>query len=122
MNDVQAGITLQELKLPKTGYTVVFSPYITTGQSRELQRIILEGGSVDPETAKIGKVSVESFLKMQDRSAEFLIKEIKNKDGQREDFTLLWLSELPVEDGNLVYERVNLLTQQSTMTPEAKKK
>lgn len=122
MSDVQAEIALQELKLPKTGYTVVLAPYLTTGQSRELQRVILEGGNFDPDTGKIGKMSVDSFLKMQDKAAQFLIKEVKNKEGISQPFDFDWLSNLPIDDGNLVYEKINKLTQQSTLAQEAKKK
>jgi len=120
--DAKPNVPLTELKLPKSGDVVVMAEYLTTGQSRELQKILLQGGHFDVEEGKMKDIPVDMFLEMQDRAAELLIKQIKKQDGKTESFTTEWLYNLPVEDGNLVYERVNEITQASTLTPEEKKK
>jgi len=121
MNDAKNGIPLLEVQLPVSGYTVVIYQYLTTGESRELQKIMLEGGTFNPEAGKIENMPVDTFLKMQDKAAEFLIKEIKNKDGASQPFSFEWLYNLPVTDGNLVYDKINEITGASTLTPEGKK-
>ncbi|MHA1842393.1 MAG: hypothetical protein ACTSYW_10505 [Candidatus Heimdallarchaeota archaeon] len=110
-----------ELKLPKTGYIVVISPFLTIGQSRELQKILLGKAEIDPTTAQLKKIPVETFLEMQDKAAELLIKEIKKGD-KSQPFSKEWLSNLPVEDGNLIYDKINEITGAATLTPERKKK
>lgn len=111
-----------ELKLPKTGCIAVLRQYLTIGQSRDLQRILLSEGSFNTETNKFENFSTKTFLIMQDKAAEFLIKEYKDEKGEVKTFSQEWLSSLPVDDGSLVYEKINELTNASTLTKEAKKK
>jgi len=59
---------------------------------------------------------------MQDKAAEFLVKEIRISTGETKPFSFEWLSGLPIKDGNLVYEKVNTLVQESSLNSEDKKK
>lgn len=111
-----------ELKLPKTGCTVVLKQYLTIGQSRELQKILLSEGSFNTETNKFENFSTKTFLIMQDKAAEYLIVGYKDKAQEVKPFSVDWLSSLPVDDGNLIYEKINELMNTSTLTKEAKKK
>lgn len=111
-----------ELKLPETGYTVVINKTLTIGQSRELQKILLSGSEFNPQTAKLEKLPVDVFLKMQDRATELLIKEVRDKNGKTFPFSQEWLFNLPVRDGNLIYEEINKITGAAALTPERKKK
>jgi len=121
MSTSQNEIPLLELKLGN-GQTVFMAEYLTTGQSRELQKILIGTGSFNPEEKKMDKVPMGTFLDMQDKAAEFLIKSIKNADGVEATFTKEWLYNLPVKDGNKVYEKINLITADSQLTEEGKKK
>jgi len=111
-----------ELKLPKTGYAIVIRQYLTIGQSRDLQKILLAEGSFNTETNKFENFSTKTFLTMQDKAAEYLVKEYKDEKGIIQPFSQEWLSNLPVDDGSLIYEKINELTNASTLTKEAKKK
>lgn len=110
------------IKLPASGETVLFRPFLTTGQSRELQKILLKKGTFNTEAGKLENVGTETFLEMQDRAAEFLIVGGKSKDGVDFKFTMDWLSNLPVSDGNIVYNKINEITQASNLSAESKKK
>jgi len=106
MNDVRLEVPLSTLELPKTGYKVVLYEYLTIGQSREFQKIALSKGEYNVEEKKMNKVPVDAFLEMQDKAAEFLIKEVIAKDGATQPFTKEWLYDLPQEDGNLLYATI----------------
>lgn len=113
-------IPVEELVL-SNGDTVVFYKYLTTGESREMQRMILGGGTFNVAAGKINDLQSTIVLDMQDKGASFLVKEVKHKDGVVEPFTQLWLDHLPLEDGNKVYDKVNQLNQVSQLTPTEKK-
>lgn len=115
-------IPLQELRLPETGEIVMLSKYVTTGQSRELQRVMLKGGQFDVEAGKMQTLQVDTFFEMQDKAAELLIKEVKDKDGNVHSFSREWLYGLPVSDGNLIYEKLNEITALANPGGEIKKK
>lgn len=115
-------IPLTELKLPKSGYTVKIAKYLTIGQSRDLQRHMFKDGQYDIEAGKLKDLPVDAFLDMQDRAAEFLIKEVINKENQSQPYTQEWLYNLPIEDGNLLYNEINKVTSASNLSEEDKKK
>lgn len=111
-----------QIELPLTGYTVVFAKYLTIGQSRDLQRVILAQANYDQEKGSLANLPVDKFLDMQDKAAELLIKEIRSKTGEVQPFSATWLESLPVDDGNLVYEKLNDLTKESNLSEKDKKK
>lgn len=110
-----------ELRLPETESTVVMSEFLTIGQSRQLQRMILSSGKFDSAAGTISDVSADAFMDMQDKAAELLVREIKEKDGSTHPFSIEWLGNLPVKDGQILYEKVNQLTQESNMSATARK-
>lgn len=114
------GIPVEELVLGN-GDTAVFYKYLTTGESRELQRMILGKGTFNVEAGKINDLQSVVVLDIQDKTASFLVKEVKHKDGVVEPFTQAWLDHLPLEDGNKVYDKVNQLNQGSQTAPKEKK-
>jgi len=115
-------ITGLELKLPITGDSVDFAPYLTTGQSRMLQKILLNKGSFNTSTSKVENLPTEAFFDMQDEAAKLLIRKVVKADGTELPFSREWIDNLPSQDGALVYERVNEITQSSNLSSEAKKK
>ena len=116
MNDVntRSEVPLSELELPKTGAKVVLYEYLTIGQSRELQRILMAKGSFNVETSKMDNLSTEAILDVQDKAAEFLVKEVKTKAGETIPFSQDWLYNLPIEDGNLIYNKITELMNPRT--------
>lgn len=115
--------TLIEVNLPNTGGVVKMSQFLTTGQSRELQLLMLQGSKIKPGNTEMGDIPADTFLRMQDRAAEMIIKEVIAKDGSPVSIPVLeWLYALPISDGNVVYDKVNELIQASSLTEEQKKK
>ena len=108
--------------LPKTGQTVSLNPFVTIGQSRELQKIVLAKSKFDLQTGQVQDMPADAFMAMQDKAAELLITQIRTKDGVVTSFTKEWLDTLPVDDGNIVYEKVNDVLNQSSLKPEEQKK
>ncbi len=110
-----------EVKLPVTGQIAIISSYLTTGQSRELQRILLSEGNVDIASGKLENVNPATFLKMQDKATELLINEYIDKDGNHHPFTPEWLYDLPNKDGDLIYTKINEITSVSSLTETERK-
>lgn len=115
-------ITGLEIELPITGDVVDFAPYLTTGQSRMLQKVLISKGTFNSASGQFENVAPDTFLDMQDKAAEVLVKTIKKKDGTVVSFTKEWLDNLPAEDGAMVYEKINEITKESSLTRDAKKK
>ena len=119
-DNLKSNIPTHELKL-SNGDIVVFYDYLTTGESRQLQKLLLAGGKFNAETGKIEDLPIDQFLDIQDKSAESVIKEVKVGDADAVAFSQDWLNALPVEIGNEVYEEVNRITQVSNLAKEEKK-
>src|SRR5438034_10567433 len=111
-----------EIVLPLSVETVSIKPWLTTGQSRELQKILLSKGDININDTKESKINPITFFEMQDRGAELLIQEIKQKDGTATTFSQDWLNNLHMTDGNLVYEKINEIINLSNLSEEGKKK
>ncbi|KKQ99020.1 MAG: hypothetical protein UT24_C0029G0032 [Candidatus Woesebacteria bacterium GW2011_GWB1_39_12] len=116
----KTGIPTVDHVLPN-GDTVVLYKFLTTGEARELQKMMLAESKYDITSGKMENVNVATFLKYQDQSANALIKEIKLKDGTIKPFQQEWLDSLPIEEGNKVYDLVNEITQGSWVKKEEKK-
>ena len=119
MNDLKNNIPTHEIILDN-GDIVVFYDYITTGESRELQKVLLEGGKFNSASGQIEDLPLGVFLNSQDKAASFVIKEVKEGETVV-PFSQEWLNSLPVELGNKVYDEVNRLTQISNLTQDQKK-
>lgn len=124
MSDVKTGIPTVELKLPISGSVVVLYSYITMGQQRELQSILMPEGSVDMVDGafKMKNFSVDNFNKWQSKSVEFLIKEIKISDGENKPFSQSWFDSLPSKDGQAVYAKIGEIVGESNLSDTDKKK
>ena len=110
-----------ELSLPISGDTVVMKTFLTTGQSRQLQTIILDSGTVSAD-GKLSNMKPQTLFVMQEKAAGMLITEVRPKEGIAVSFNAEWLSNLPVPDGTLVYSKINELIQESTVSTEERKK
>jgi hypothetical protein len=110
-----------EVKLPVTGQVAVISSYLTTGQSRELQKILLSSGSVDVTSGKLDNINPVTYLCMQEKASEMLVKEYIDTNGVHQPFTSEWLYNLPVKDGETIYTQINEITSNSSLTDNEKK-
>ncbi|MFA5014027.1 MAG: hypothetical protein WC549_00605 [Actinomycetota bacterium] len=116
---LKANIPTLEVKLDN-GETVVMYKYLTTGEFREVQKMMLKGGNFNAETGKMENLSPEIYMEAQDKTAGFLIKTI-NKEDEVKSYSQEWLSNLLIDDGNKIYDQVNKAIQSSQITPEVKK-
>ena len=121
MENTENGIPLLEIEL-SNGDKVMVRKFLTIGQTRDVQAVMLEQGDFDIETGKMKKVPVKAFMQVQDRAADFLIKEVIKKDGTVLPFTKEWLYNLSQDDGNKVYEKVNEIFGGASLSIESKKK
>lgn len=110
------------IELPITKALVTVKGFLTTGQSRQLQRILLTQGVMSKDGVNVENITPEAALDMQDKAASMLISGIKNADGSELTFTQEWLDNLPVTDGNVVYEELNRLVSEGSLSAEDKKK
>ena len=117
-----SNIPYEELKLPTTGSSVRISKYLTTGQSRELQKIMLSSGDFDVDQAKLSNIKPDVILTMQEKAAEHLIQGYTDAENNFQSFTRQWLDDLPIKDGNMVYEKVNQITAEANLGDEERKK
>ncbi|MCG3203925.1 MAG: hypothetical protein KCHDKBKB_00602 [Elusimicrobia bacterium] len=110
-----------ELALPETGYVVKIQKWLTIGQSRELQRVMFGDASFNPAEGKMSDVKLNTFLDMQEKAAGIIIQSITKGD-ETISFTKEWLDSLPIKDGNLLYEKVNEVTGNASLSEDARKK
>ncbi len=117
------GIPTVDLKLPISGQTVVLYSYITMGQQRELQRILMPEGTFDMEGGQVKSkgFTMDNFDKWQLKSMEFLIKELKTSDGSK-PFSQEWFNDLPLKDGQALYNKVGEIVGGSNLLEADKKK
>ena len=116
---MKENIPTHELKL-ENGDVIIFYDFITTGESRELQKMLLEHGKFNSQTGQIEDLALNVFLESQYKAASFVTKEVKVKDVSQA-FSQEWLNGLPVDMGNKVYDEVNRITQVSQLTQDKKK-
>ena len=117
-----------KITLPITGIVVEFSEYLTTGESRQLQRLLLRTDIPlsQIKTDAISGSKAEGFIDMQDRALEYLFRsanKMEGEIGQPIDIpnTLEFVSSLPMEDGNAIYEKVGDIMGGSRLDKDAKK-
>lgn len=111
-----------ELKLEQSKKTVVMKKYLTTGQSRELQRLLLSKGTFNATDSKFENIPPQVYLDMQDTALKFLVIEIRDVEGNSFPYTKEAIDELPIKDGNVVYEQTNKIIEESNLNEEARKK
>lgn len=118
--------TTIEIQLPKSGAIAVLYESLSTGDNRRIRRATLAGMHVNYNTPdkkpKIENMSGESLVDAEDVTLDCLVKEIRNKDGQVVADKKQFIYDLPEEDGNILYDRANKLTENSILSEAAKKK
>lgn len=100
------------LKLPITGKEVVVYNYLTGGESRQLQRLILGGASIDPQTRTVSPISGSIIFDSQELAVSFLVKGYNKEE----------IDNLPGDDSDFLYAKIDEITQKSKLSDESKKK
>jgi hypothetical protein len=117
----------EELTLPLSGAKVVLYSYLTTGDSRKIGRVALSAVGLDlsdvehpkPQMSNVSGVFVSD---VEDVALGCLIKEIFTADGEKVVDIIGFINDLPISDGNLVYSKVNEISQGADLSHDQKKK
>jgi hypothetical protein len=118
------------VELVKTGYIIELYEFLTTGETRKLQKSLFATGVSLKEEEKTDGVDSQKarvFLDMQDEALGFLVKALYKSNDQMQEAVSLpenivdWVGNLPNEDGNAIYDRVSDIINTSMMSATAKK-
>jgi hypothetical protein len=105
---------------------VVLYTYLRNGDFRTIQKRLASDIKYSPkkddEDIKTPEISASLVFEEQDITLELLVKEVFDKDGNQVTNIKDFLYDLRIEDGNQLYDEVNRITKDSSMTPEDKKK
>lgn len=118
--NLKANVPTHEVSL-ENGDVVVLYDYLTTGESRQIQKLLLEKGEFDPQSQEIKNLPLAVFFESQEKAASFVIKEVKVSGGDAKPFSPEWLDNLPQAIGDVVYEEINKITNMSQLASDKKK-
>lgn len=115
---------LVELQLPKSGYKVFLKESLTIGQSRRLQRQLLANGKFDSNSKTVEDISPDAFFDMQEKAIDMVIQRVVDKNGTEIGSTSYvdFVNDLPVADGNLIYDQITEIINGSSLSDDAQKK
>lgn len=105
-----------------SGYKVTVKDFITFGQRRELERILISASKVNPQTQTMGEISPSALYDVQDKAVEMLVTQIE-KGHEQQIIASGFVSEIASwkeEDGAVVYAKINEIT--TPKSQEGKKK
>lgn len=111
--------------LPKSQAVVEIKEFLTVRDDRALKRVLMAGGSFNPNTQSMSEISGEVLFDAQDKTLELLVVSITTPDGTRMEETELikkFIDNLPSTDGDFIFEEINKITDKSRLSEEGKKK
>lgn len=100
------------IKLPVSGKEVVVYNYLTTGENRQVQKAMVRGTKVNPESGRVDDIDGAVLFDVQDLAMSFLIKDFNKEE----------IDSLVIEDGDFLYAKVQEITTNSSLTLDSKKK
>lgn len=121
--------TAVEITLPLTKVVIEFSEYLTTDQSRQLQRTLLKTDiplSGDMDAKNISSKNAEGLIDMQEQALSFLFRKAYEViDSKKEEIpaenAVDFVGSLPSSDGIIVYEAVGNIMSGSKLDKDSKK-
>lgn len=124
-----------EIILPETKARVIFYCYLNTFGAREIKKMLLSTIEIDLKDVKVdgsGKADLESMnlsalsgslaIDMQNEALKHLVKEVITSDGQTVSDPIAFINDLPEEDGDVVFDKVDQLSKKSRLSETDKKK
>lgn len=117
----------EDLKLEESGAVITLYSNITTGDFRKIQRTIITEMKVridpsNPTESKIQDISGAVAMDEEDVVLECLLVKIVDKEGNNVENMKKFIYDLPVNDGNALYDRINAVSAKSSMEKSRKKK
>lgn len=83
--------------------------FLTWGEKEQIQANMI--GGVQMDVAGTKKMDGEIFINAKYKLAEICIKEIRIGEKENIKFSKEWMSNLSVDDGNLLYEEIENLSK-----------
>lgn len=115
-----------EIVLPISKTKVILYSYLTYGEMRKIRRKVLETLNVDvgADRSQIGLQSISGSVAadMQEQTLNSLIAEVYTGNGEKVEDKIAFVDNLPSQDGDHLYQKVDELTKSSSLTEESKKK
>lgn len=111
-----------ELVLPKSGARVILFAYLRNGDFRQIQRKIADQIKIDPANPSKPDIKASLAYDEQEFGLELLTKEVFNKAGEKIENTKDFYYDLDMSDGEILYAKINEITQGSTLDDESRKK
>lgn len=113
-----------EIILPRSGAKVVLYNWLSNGQYTEIQKKTLEAVKMnftDLENPKIEEFSSQFAIDANAMTIQFLIKEVFLKTGEKVEDVAKFVYDISKSDGDVLREKVQELSQSSTLSDEQKK-
>jgi len=107
-----------------SGYTVYLKPYLTFRQKRELDRFLASKMMVDPiNQTKKTEIPASIYYDTQDLLLKFLIEKVTDTQNvtYTGDAAIERILSMKEEDGKMVFDKIDELTQAKTLSDDAKK-
>lgn len=99
------------ITLPSGKEFVIYN-YLTGGENRQLQKILLGSATINPNTKEISNIPGSVIFDSQELALSFLIK----------DFNKTEVDNLSQDDSDFLYSKVDEITKNSKLENESKKK
>lgn len=93
-------------KINLTDYEVKIKEDLTYGESKDIQEVILDDVKIDRDGSMSG-ISAKKMREMIYKTLETVIEEIKDDEGEEQEFSQEWMDNLPLEDGNKLEDEAN---------------
>jgi hypothetical protein len=96
-------------KIKLSNCEVEIITYLTWGEKEEIQATILQGAKMTDN----GQTNFDpsSFLATKRKALEIAVKKIYYSDGREEPFTMDFMNQLSIEDGDTLYAEVDEVTK-----------
>lgn len=115
------------IELSQTKLIVELYEFLTTGETRKIQKILLDSNvDLNNQDKTVDSKKARVFLDMQDQAVTFLVKSVKKQTDQSVESLQVgdlfeWVSNLPNEDGKQIYDKVTDIINVSMLSDDAKK-
>ena len=107
------------------GYQVVLYTYLSIGELRIIQKELVGSKKIkatDTDVADLEDFDMGDLLDQQDQAMEFLVKEVKTEEGEVVLNPQSFIFQLDPKDGQALYDEVNRIFQESSLSSVDKKK
>jgi hypothetical protein len=110
-----------KITLPKSKYVLELKDFISNRVFREYQKILITDTDIIGGKDLEVKIGMDKVYKAQDYVLEQMIVGLEDEAGNKMEKPFDAIMELSVEDGNVVYEKIQEFINGSSMSESVKK-